>query len=66
MAESIVMVEAPHNDFITDQRLERHIRVRSFTCDEVCAATHGFEVDRFRGQGLRRKLKKKQRQMCNI
>jgi len=51
MAESVVMVETPHNDFITDQRPERHICLRSFTYDEVCAATHGFEVDRFLGQG---------------
>ncbi|CAD6203174.1 unnamed protein product [Miscanthus lutarioriparius] len=51
MAESVVMVETPHNDFITDQRPERHICLKSFTYDEVCAATHGFEVDRFLGQG---------------
>ncbi|XP_066381936.1 probable serine/threonine-protein kinase PBL7 [Miscanthus floridulus] len=51
MAESVVMVETPHNDFVTDQRPERHVRLRSFTYDEVCAATHGFEVDRFLGQG---------------
>jgi uncharacterized protein Veg len=36
MAESVVMVEVPHSDFITDQCLERHIRVRSFTYDKVC------------------------------
>jgi hypothetical protein len=47
MAESVVMVEVPHSDFIIDQRLERHIRVRSFTYDEVCAVTHGFEVGHF-------------------
>jgi hypothetical protein len=51
VAESVVMLEALRTGFITDQRPERHIRVRSFTYDEVCAATHGFEVDRFLGQG---------------
>jgi hypothetical protein len=53
MVESGAVVEVPHSDFITDQRLERHIHVRSFTYNEVCAATHGFEVDCFLGQGLR-------------
>ncbi|KAG0551609.1 hypothetical protein BDA96_01G437900 [Sorghum bicolor] len=51
MTESMVMMEILNNNFITCQCPDRRILLRSFTYDEVCAATHDFEMDCFLGQG---------------
>lgn len=48
MVESVVTMEAPHAEFITNQGLEGY---KNFTYNELYVATDGFRIDRLLGQG---------------
>ncbi|KAL6902329.1 hypothetical protein ACP4OV_005205 [Aristida adscensionis] len=48
---SVVVEEAAHTEFTSHHVPERHISGKEFTYEELHAATRGFSVDGFLGQG---------------